>query len=197
LQRRWQDGCRIWPLLARGFGYTLYVVPGAVCTTARWTCQGLIHVRDKLLSAYQPHVSKKQALASPEASTWIIRRWAGGPPGRYPAGSGFAPACRRPGGPGPSAGDGRWAPRRPATPAGSAQPAAGGSATVAGCHHPARARALFPCGLAPDRDHGRADVRALDRRIHRPARFAPGMTPGKFARPRQRIFSGPARKPIP
>src|SRR3989454_558532 len=46
----------IWPLLARGFGYTLYVVPGDVCTTARWTCQALFHVRAKLHCAYAAYV---------------------------------------------------------------------------------------------------------------------------------------------
>src|SRR5207237_1328078 len=46
----------IWPLLARGFGYTLYVVPGAVCTTAHWTCQALFHVRAKLHCAYAGYV---------------------------------------------------------------------------------------------------------------------------------------------
>src|SRR5919201_3123242 len=30
---------------------TLYLVPGAVCTTAHWTCQALIHQRVKLASA--------------------------------------------------------------------------------------------------------------------------------------------------
>jgi len=68
LQRRWQDGCRIWPLLPRGFGHTLYVVPGAVCTTARWTCQALIPVRVKLPSAYvsMARKNKRSQLRKPQ-----------------------------------------------------------------------------------------------------------------------------------
>src|SRR3984893_7667036 len=106
LQRRWQDGCRIWPLLARGFGHTLYVVPGAVCTTACWTCQALIHVRAKLHSAYAPHVPKEQTLATQEAPARIIRRWARRPSGRDATRARGAARSVRPFGPGAQAGPG-------------------------------------------------------------------------------------------
>jgi hypothetical protein len=179
LQRRWQDGCRIWPLLARGFGYTLDVVPGAVCTTARWMCQALFHVRAKLHWAYARHVPKEQTLAAQEASTRIIRWWA-----RRPAG-GDAPGRSRAARP-VSAADAAspgstHSVRQPnaryaATPAGSSRAAAGRSAAGAGRHHSDGAGALFPFGPAADRDHGRLDVRAPDRRLDRAAQFAPGVT---------------------
>ncbi len=177
MQRRWQDGCRIWPLLARGFGHTLYVVPGGVCTTACWTCQALIHVRDKLHSAYAPHVPKEQTLAAEEAPTRIIRWWACRPPG------GDAACCRaaaRPAagtaGPGPTYSGRRPGAHYAATPAGSPRPATGRSAAGAGCHHPDGAGSLFPFGPAADRHHGRLHVRDPDRRLDRAAQFAPGVT---------------------
>ena len=188
MQRRWQDGCRIWPLLARGFGHTLDVVPVRVCTTAGWTCQALFHVRGKLHSAHAPHVPKEQTLAAQEAPARIIRRWACRAAGRYSSGCFAAqPACTaRAAVPGPASGRHQPGAGYPATPAGSARPAAGGAAPTAGCRHSAGAGALFPFGPAADRDHGRAHVRPPDRGIHRPARFAPGVT-----------FFREARKPIP
>src|SRR6202022_5045482 len=129
----------IWPLLARGFGYILYVVPGAVCTTARWTCQALFHVRAKPHWAYAPHVPKEQTLAAQEAPTRIIRWWARRPPG------GDAPGRSRAARP-VSAADATspgstHTVRQPnaryaATPAGSSRAAAGRSAAGAGPHHP-------------------------------------------------------------
>jgi hypothetical protein len=185
LQRRWQDGCRIWPLLARGFGYTLDVVPGAVCTTACWTCQALIHVRDKLLSAYERHGQKKQeTIAAQEAPAWIVGRWACRTPRRSPSAATFAGGPGRPAGPGHPAG-GRPAPPGPAAAARCPGSSVGGSIAVAGCRHPARARALFPLRLAANRHHRRVHVCAADRRVDRAARPAPGVT-----------FSGRARKPI-
>ena len=182
MQRRWQDGCRIWPLLARGFGHTLYVVPGAVCTTACWTCQALIHVRDKLHSAYASNVPKEQTLATQEAPARIIRRWACRPPG-WDAAAGRVAARRvwtvGPAGAarsGPTHGCGQAGAHCAATPEGSPRPAAGRSAPNPGCRHPDGPGALLPFGLAPDRDHGRLDVRPADRWLDRTARFAPGVT---------------------
>ncbi len=192
MQRRWQDGCRIWPLLARGFGHTLYVVPGGVCTTARWTCQALIHVRDKLHSASAPYVPKEQTLAAQEAPARIIRWWARRPP-RGDAARGRVAARRdaRAAGSGPTHRRGKPGARCTATAAGSPRPAAGGSASGAGCHYPDGASALFPFGPAPDRHHGRTHVRAPDRGLDRPARFAPGVTFVRVAG-----FPACARKPI-
>ena len=176
MQRRWQDGCRIWPLLARGFGHTLYVVPGGVCTTACWTCQALIHVRDKLHSAYAPHVPKEQTLAAQEASARIVRRGPCRPPGRHPSGrSQPAWTADRASGPGPSTRCRESRAGCPPPPTGSTRAPAGRCAASPGCHHPARAGALLPFGFTTDRDHGRTDVRAPDRRVHRVAWTAPGL----------------------
>jgi hypothetical protein len=174
LQRRWQDGCRIWPLLARGFGYTLDVVPGAVCTTARWTCQALIHVRAKLHCAYARHGSKEQTLAAPKASARIVRRRACRPPGWRARGGRIAAQPARSARPGPPAA----CPNKSgaAASAGSARPAASGSAAAPGRRHPAGAGAILPFGSPADRDHGRVHVRGPDRRVHHPAWFAPGVS---------------------
>jgi len=179
LQRRWQDGCRIWPLLARGFGHTLYVVPGGFCTTARWTCQALIHVRAKLHSAYAPHVPKEQTLAAQEAPARIIRWCACRPPSwhatrRRAAARTVSPTS--PTGPGPAQGCRRPRAHCAAAPSWPTRPATGWSAPSARCDHPHGAGALFPFGPPADRDHGRLHVRAPDRRLDRPARFAPGVT---------------------
>jgi hypothetical protein len=191
LQRRWQDGCRIWPLLARGFGHTLYVVPGPVCTTARWTCQALFHVRAKLHSAYAPHVPKEQTLATQKAPARIIGRWARRPPGRHPTRARVdarSVGTVRPGGqagPGPTHVCAQASATCAAPPARSPRPAAGRPPPNRGCRHSDGARAVLPFGLAADRDHGRFDVRAADRRLDRAAQFAPGVT-----------FLRAARKPI-
>src|SRR5207302_5727148 len=174
-----------WPLLARGFGHTLYVVPGAVCTTARWTCQALIHVRDKLHSAYAPNVPKEQTLATQEAPARIVRRWACRPP-RWDAARGRAPARRGgrggPAGAGPTYGCRQAGAGCPATSAGSPRSAAGRPTPNPGRRHPDGPGALLPFGPAADRDHGRFDVRAADRRLDRAARFAPGVTFSRAAR---------------
>jgi hypothetical protein len=180
LQRRWQDGCRIWPLLARGFGHTLYVVPGAVCTTARWTCQALIHVRAKLHSAYAPHVPKEQTLATQEAPARISRRWASRSPGWHPTRARVAArsvGTVRPGGqagPGPTCG--QAGATCAAAPARAPRPAAGRPPPNRGCRDSDGPRAVLPFGPAPDRDHGRFDVRPTDRWLDRAAQFAPGVT---------------------
>ena len=98
MQRRWQDGCRIWPLLARGFGHTLYLVPGAVCTTACWTCQALIHVRAKLHCAYagMSRKNRRSQLRKPQRGS------SGGGRAARPAGMPPAPASQ-PEASGPSA----------------------------------------------------------------------------------------------
>jgi hypothetical protein len=69
-------------LLARGFGYPLYVVPVGVCTTARWTCQALFHVHGKLHWAYAPmsRKNRRQQLRKPQ------RGQAGGGRAARPAG---------------------------------------------------------------------------------------------------------------
>jgi hypothetical protein len=182
LQRRWQDGCRIWPLLARGFGHTLDVVPVRGCTTACWTCQALIHIRAKLHSAYARHGPKEPTIAAQKASARTTRRWACRAPRWHPPGF---PRPARASGPGLAAGRREPAGGYTATSAGPAGPAAGWSAAAAGCRHPAGARALLPFGFAADRDHRRDHVRDPDRGVHRAARFAPGVT-----------FFGAARKPI-
>lgn len=81
MQRRWQDGCRIWPLLARGLG-TLYLVPGAGCTTAYWTCQALIHQHVKLPKTTMARKNKRQQLRKPQRGSAGARaaRPAGMPP---------------------------------------------------------------------------------------------------------------------
>ena len=182
MQRRWQDGCRIWPLLARGFGYTLYVVPGAFCTTARWTCQALFHVRAKLHWAHALHVPKEQTLAAPQAPARTIRRGTCRPARRVAAGRSHAAEPARTAGPGASCGCRQSGASYPPSPTGSSRPAAGRPATGAGCRHPDGPGPLLPLGPAADRDHGRLDVRAPDRRLDRPAQFAPGVTFSRAAR---------------
>ncbi len=184
MQRRWQDGCRIWPLLARGFGHTLYVVPGAVCTTAHWMCQALIHVRVKLAIRVGRHGSKEQTLATPKAPA----RWLGGrarrPAGRNStadaAGTGSAGIVRAGGAPTqrPVA--------RSTTPApGCPRPSGDRSPANSGRGHPARSGAVLPVGPPPDRDHRRPDVRAADPGVNCASRPSPGVS-----------FSREARNPI-
>jgi hypothetical protein len=181
LQRRWQDGCRIWPLLARGFGHTLDVVPVRGCTTACWTCQALIHVRVKLLRRTR-NGPKEQALAAQETSTWPIRRWTCRPAGWHSADGPFAARTAAAGAPAARCQPGTAV---PAPAAGSTWPAARGTAAAAGCRDPARAGSVFPFRPAQDPQYCGLDVPAPDRRCDRPARFAPGVT-----------FFGEARKPI-
>jgi len=169
-------------LAASGTRYMLYpgeFVPQPVGRVKRFSTFALNSTRLK-----HPDGAKEQTQPAQEAPARIVRRWAGGPPRRYPTGR--AVAARR----GWSDRFGRPAhhPRHvcPST-AATRHPGSpdGRAAAGAGRCYPARTGALLPIGPAADRDHGRADVRVADRRVDRLARFAPGVT-----------FSRQARKPI-
>src|SRR5438132_177505 len=160
-------------LAASGTRYMLYpgeFVPQPVGRVKRFSTFALNSTRLK-----HPDGAKEQTQPAQETPARIVRRWAGEPPRRHPTGRavaarrGWSDRFARPTRNSRHLPPSSAATHHPRSPDG--RPAAG-----AGRRDPARPGALLPIGPAADRAHGRADVRAIDRRVDRLARFAPGVT---------------------
>jgi hypothetical protein len=171
LQRRWQDGCRNLALVGSRLGVRYMLYPGGFLTQRVGCVKRLSTFALNSLPRSQGHGEEEQAIPAKEAAAGrpplrphLFRNAAHQSNGRSACrrcAFAFACAC--------ACACGAPDPTIPTASAGSRCEDVAGRPPAPGRLDPTGARSLLSRRPAADRNHGRPDVRAADRRIDRAA----------------------------